>query len=95
VAGVFLNRKNIIVLLIASNWDACSPSISISVAFSRYLGDISGPVLLFSVILTWPVPTAAIDAILVWWLANPQHRSRDLETLERLRQRATLARLFY
>ena len=64
VAGIFINRKNIIVLLMAIELMLLSVNMNF-IAFSRYLGDMSGQVFVFF-ILTVAAAEAAIGlAILV------------------------------
>ena len=69
VAGVFLNRRNIIVLLMCIELMLLAVNFNF-VAFSRYLGDISGQVFVFF-ILTVAAAEAAIGlAILVVYFRN-------------------------
>ena len=64
LAGIFLNRKNVIVLLLSSELMLLSVNINF-VAFSRVLGDPAGPLFVFF-ILTVAAAEAAIGlAILV------------------------------
>jgi NADH-quinone oxidoreductase subunit K len=64
VAGIFINRKNVIVLLMAIELMLLSVNINF-VAFSRFLGDVDGQVFVFF-ILTVAAAEAAIGlAILV------------------------------
>ena len=64
VAGIFLNRKNIILLLMCMELLLLSANMNF-VAFSRYLGNIDGQVFVFFV-LTVAAAEAAIGlAILV------------------------------
>ena len=64
VAGIFLNRKNIIVLLMCIELMLLAVNTNF-IAFSHYLGDISGQVFVFF-ILTVAAAEAAIGlAILV------------------------------
>lgn len=64
VAGIFLNRKNLIVLLMAIELMLLSVNMNF-VAFSRFLEDVSGQVFVFF-ILTVAAAEAAIGlAILV------------------------------
>ena len=69
VAGIFLNRRNIIVLLMSIELMLLSVNINF-VGFSRYLGDASGQVCVFF-ILTVAAAEAAIGlAILVTLFRN-------------------------
>ena len=69
VIGIFLNRKNLIVLLMAIELMLLSVNINF-VAFSRFLGDVSGQIFVFF-ILTVAAAEAAIGlAILVTLFRN-------------------------
>jgi NADH-quinone oxidoreductase subunit K len=69
VAGIFLNRRNIIVLLMSIELMLLSVNVNF-VGFSRYLGDASGQVFVFF-ILTVAAAEAAIGlAILVTLFRN-------------------------
>lgn len=69
VAGIFLNRKNLIVLLMAIELMLLSVNINF-IAFSRYLDDMAGQVFVFF-ILTVAAAEAAIGlAILVVLFRN-------------------------
>ena len=64
VAGIFINRKNVIVLLMCIELMLLAVNINF-VAFSRFLGDVSGQIFVFF-ILTVAAAEAAIGlAILV------------------------------
>ncbi len=64
VAGIFLNRKNVILLLMCIELMLLAVNFNF-IAFSRYLGDITGQVFVFF-ILTVAAAEAAIGlAILV------------------------------
>ncbi|MGC9457070.1 MAG: NADH-quinone oxidoreductase subunit NuoK [Halothiobacillaceae bacterium] len=69
VAGIFLNRKNVLILLMAIELMLLSVSVNF-VAFSHFLGDIDGQVFVFF-ILTVAAAEAAIGlAILVTLFRN-------------------------
>lgn len=69
IAGIFLNRKNIIILLMAIELMLLAVNLNF-VAFSHYLGDINGQVFVFF-ILTVAAAEAAIGlAILVVLFRN-------------------------
>jgi NADH-quinone oxidoreductase subunit K len=69
VAGIFLNRKNIIVILMSVELMLLAVNINL-VAFSSYLGDLSGQVMSMF-ILTVAAAEAAIGlAILVVYYRN-------------------------
>ncbi len=81
VAGVFLNRRNIIVLLMCIELMLLSVNFNF-VAFSRYLGDIGGQIFVFF-ILTVAAAEAAIGlAILV--VVFRERRSIEVEDLDTL-----------
>ena len=69
VAGIFINRKNVIVLLMCIELVLLAVNINF-VAFSRFLGDVSGQIFVFF-ILTVAAAEAAIGlAILVTLFRN-------------------------
>ena len=69
VAGIFLNRKNVIMLLMSLELMLLAVNINF-VAFSRFLGDVSGQIFVFF-ILTVAAAEAAIGlAILVTLFRN-------------------------
>ncbi|NOY71006.1 MAG: NADH-quinone oxidoreductase subunit NuoK [Gammaproteobacteria bacterium] len=64
IAGIFLNRKNVIILLMAIELMLLAVNMNF-IAFSHYLGDIAGQVFVFF-ILTVAAAEAAIGlAILI------------------------------
>jgi NADH-quinone oxidoreductase subunit K len=82
VAGIFLNRKNVIILLMAIELMLLAVNMNF-VAFSSYLGDISGQVFVFF-ILTVAAAEAAIGlAILVVLFRN--RRTINVEELDSLK----------
>ena len=82
VAGIFLNRKNVIILLMAIELMLLAVNMNF-VAFSYFLGDISGQVFVFF-ILTVAAAEAAIGlAILVVLFRNRQTiHVDDLDTMK-------------
>ncbi len=69
LAGIFLNRKNLIILLMAIELNLLAVNINF-IAFSHYLGDIAGQVFVFF-ILTVAAAEAAIGlAILIVLFRN-------------------------
>jgi NADH-quinone oxidoreductase subunit K len=81
VAGVFLNRKNVIVLLMCIELMLLAVNFNF-VAFSRFLGDIGGQVFVFF-ILTVAAAEAAIGlAILV--VLFRERSTIDVEDLDSL-----------
>ncbi|MDD2407224.1 MAG: NADH-quinone oxidoreductase subunit NuoK [Tepidiphilus sp.] len=82
VVGIFLNRKNLIVLLMAIELMLLAVNTNF-VAFSRYLGDIHGQIFVFF-ILTVAAAEAAIGlAILVVLFRN--RRSIHVDDLDQLK----------
>lgn len=82
VAGIFLNRKNIIIILMSIELMLLSVNINF-VAFSYYLGDLSGQVFVFF-ILTVAAAEAAIGlAILVVLFRNK--RTIDVDELDTMK----------
>ena len=82
VAGIFLNRKNVILLLMCIELMLLAVNFNF-VAFSRMLGDLTGQVFVFF-ILTVAAAEAAIGlAILVVLFRNT--RSINVEELDRLK----------
>ncbi|HZP65135.1 MAG TPA: NADH-quinone oxidoreductase subunit NuoK [Rudaea sp.] len=69
VAGIFINRKNIIVLLMAIELMLLSVNMNF-VAFSRYLGDASGQVFVFFILTVAAAESAIGLAILVVLFRN-------------------------
>jgi NADH-quinone oxidoreductase subunit K len=81
VAGVFLNRRNVIVLLMCIELMLLAVNFNF-IAFSRYLDDIAGQIFVFF-ILTVAAAEAAIGlAILV--VVFRERRSIDVEDLDSL-----------
>ena len=64
VVGIFLNRKNLIVLLMAIELMLLSVNINF-VAFSHYLGDIAGQVFVFFILTVAAAESAIGLAILI------------------------------
>jgi NADH-quinone oxidoreductase subunit K len=82
VVGILLNRKNVIILLMAIELLLLAVNINL-VAFSRYLGNLEGQVFVFF-ILTVAAAEAAIGlAILVVYFRN--RRSINVEDIDELR----------
>lgn len=82
IAGIFLNRKNVVVLLMCIELMLLSANINF-VAFSYYLNDVSGQVFVFF-ILTVAAAEAAIGlAILVTLFRN--RSTIDVEQLDAMK----------
>jgi NADH-quinone oxidoreductase subunit K len=82
IAGIFLNRKNIIILLMCVELMLLAVNINF-VAFSHFLGDVQGQVFVFF-ILTVAAAEAAIGlAILIVLFRNRRTINvDDLDTLK-------------
>ncbi|MBT3196744.1 MAG: NADH-quinone oxidoreductase subunit NuoK [Gammaproteobacteria bacterium] len=82
MAGIFLNRKNVIIMMMAIELMLLSVNINF-VAFSHYLGDPNGQVFVFF-ILTVAAAEAAIGlAILILLFRNRRTINvDDLDTLK-------------
>ena len=82
IAGIFLNRKNVVVLLMCIELMLLAANINF-VAFSHYLNDISGQVFVFF-ILTVAAAEAAIGlAILVTLFRN--RNTIDVDQLDSMK----------
>ena len=82
VAGIFLNRKNVILLLMCVELLLLAANINF-VAFSRYLGDIHGQVFVFFVLTVAAAESAIGLAILV--VLFRERRSIDVEELDTMK----------
>ncbi|MBU6460349.1 MAG: NADH-quinone oxidoreductase subunit NuoK [Proteobacteria bacterium] len=69
VIGIFLNRKNVIILLMAIELMLLAVNINF-IAFSRYLGDISGQIFVFFILTVAAAESAIGLAILVVLFRN-------------------------
>jgi len=82
VAGIFLNRKNVIIILMSIELMLLAVNTNF-IAFSHYLGDVAGQVFVFF-ILTVAAAEAAIGlAILVVLFRNK--RTINVEELDSLK----------
>lgn len=82
IVGIFLNRKNLIVLLMAIELMLLSVNMNF-VAFSHYMGDVSGQVFVFF-ILTVAAAEAAIGLAILVALFRNLHTIHvdDLDSLQ-------------
>ena len=69
LAGIFLNRKNVIVLLMSIELMLLSVNMNF-VAFSHYLGDIAGQVFVFFILTVAAAESAIGLAILIVMFRN-------------------------
>ena len=81
VAGLFLNRRNVIVLLMCIELMLLAVNFNF-VAFSRFMGDIAGQIFVFF-ILTVAAAEAAIGLAILVVVFRERH-SIDVEDLDSL-----------
>ena len=74
VVGIFLNRKNVIILLMAIELMLLAVNTNF-LAFSHYLGDMSGQVFVFF-ILTVAAAESAIGLAILVVVPQPEHDRR-------------------
>ena len=82
VAGIFINRKNIILLLMCIELLLLSANFNF-VAFSRYLGNIDGQVFVFFVLTVAAAESAIGLAIMV--VLFRERRSISVEDLDTMK----------
>jgi NADH-quinone oxidoreductase subunit K len=82
VVGIFLNRKNLVILLMAIELMLLAVNINF-VAFSSYLGDLAGQVFVFFILTVAAAESAIGLAILVVVFRN--RRSINVEDLDALK----------
>jgi NADH-quinone oxidoreductase subunit K len=82
VFGIFMNRKNIIVLLMAIELMLLAVNMNF-VAFSKYLGDVSGQIFVFFILTVAAAESAIGLAILVVLFRNLH--SINVEDLDSLK----------
>ena len=82
VAGIFLNRKNVILLLMCVELLLLAANFNF-IAFSRHLGDIHGQVFVFFVLTVAAAESAIGLAILV--VLFRERRSINVEDMNTLR----------
>ena len=82
VIGIFLNRKNLIVLLMAIELMLLAVNTNF-VAFSRYLGDIHGQIFVFFILTVAAAESAIGLAILVVLFRN--RRTIHVDDLDQLK----------
>ena len=82
VVGIFLNRKNVIILLMAIELNLLAVNLNF-IAFSHYLQDIAGQVFVFFILTVAAAESAIGLAILVCLFRNRQTiHVEDLDTLK-------------
>ena len=82
VVGIFLNRKNVIILLMAIELMLLAVNMNF-VAFSHYLNDMAGQVFVFFILTVAAAESAIGLAILVVLFRNL--RTINVEDLDRLK----------
>ena len=82
MAGIFLNRKNVIILLMAIELMLLAVNLNF-IAFSRYLGDMAGQVFVFFILTVAAAESAIGLAILVALFRNL--RSINVDDLDSLK----------
>ena len=82
IVGIFLNRKNVIILLMAIELMLLAVNMNF-IAFSYYLGDIDGQVFVFFILTVAAAESAIGLAILVVLFRNLQTINvNDLDSLK-------------
>ena len=82
VVGIFLNRKNVIILLMAIELMLLAVNLNF-IAFSHFLGDVAGQVFVFFILTVAAAESAIGLAILVVLFRNLQTiHVDDLDTLK-------------
>lgn len=82
VAGIFINRKNMVLLLMCIELMLLAANINF-IAFSRFSGDITGQVFVFFILTVAAAEAAVGLAILVVLFRN--RRSINVEEINRLK----------
>jgi len=82
IIGIFLNRKNIITLLMAIELMLLAVNINF-IAFSHYLGDLAGQVFVFFILTVAAAESAIGLAIIIVVFRNNQ--SINVDELNRLK----------
>lgn len=82
MAGVFINRKNVILLLMCVELMLLAVNFNF-VAFARYLGDLNGQVFVFFILTVAAAESAIGLAILV--VLFRERRSINVETLDTMK----------
>ncbi len=82
MAGIFLNRRNVLIMLMAIELMLLAVNINF-IAFSSFLGDMAGQVFVFFILTVAAAESAIGLAILVLLFRNVG--SIDVEDLDRLK----------
>jgi NADH-quinone oxidoreductase subunit K len=82
MVGIFLNRKNVVILLMAIELNLLAVNMNF-VAFSHYLGDTAGQIFVFFILTVAAAESAIGLAILIVLFRNRQSINvDDLDTLK-------------
>ncbi len=82
VVGIFLNRKNLVVLLMAIELLLLAANMNF-IAFSHYLGDLAGQVFVFFILTVAAAESAIGLAILI--VVFRHRRTINVQDLDRLK----------
>ena len=82
VAGIFINRKNVLLLLMCIELMLLAVNFNF-IAFSQYLGDLAGQVFVFFILTVAAAESAIGLAILV--VLFRERRSIDVEDLDAMK----------
>ena len=82
VVGIFLNRRNLVVLLMAIELLLLAANMNF-IAFSHYLGDLAGQVFVFFILTVAAAESAIGLAILIVVFRN--RRTINVQDLDRLK----------
>ena len=82
VVGIFLNRKNLVVLLMAIELLLLAANMNF-IAFSHYLGDLAGQVFVFFILTVAAAESAIGLAILI--VVFRSRRTINVQDLDRLK----------
>ena len=82
VVGIFLNRKNLVVLLMAIELLLLAANMNF-IAFSHYLGDLAGQVFVFFILTVAAAESASGLALLIVVFRN--RRTINVQDLDRLK----------
>ena len=82
VVGIFLNRKNLVVLLMAIELLLLAANMNF-IAFSHYLGDLAGQVFVFFILTVAAAESAIGHAILIVVFRN--RHTINVQDLDRLK----------
>jgi NADH-quinone oxidoreductase subunit K len=83
ILGIFLNRKNIILILMAIELMLLAVNINF-IAFSYYLGDLAGQIFVFFILTVAAAESAIGLAIIILIFRN--YKSINVADLNRLKQ---------